>query len=93
MPIPKYAKRRDKVEGELVELLRANGASVLLIDVPVDALVGFRGNTHLVEFKSGTTGYGKALNKNQAKFQETWKGEPIIIMRSEADVNEFIKRK
>ena len=82
--IPRKAKR-DASEPAIVEALRASGFSVERMDKPVDLLIGFRGRTWLVECKSGTKGYGKSLNANQADFAAEWRGSEIIILHSEAE--------
>lgn len=76
------AARRDAVEPEIVAVLEGFGMSVFLLNEPVDALVGFRGVNHLVEIKSGRTGYGRALNDNQQLFAEAWRGPPVVTLHS-----------
>jgi hypothetical protein len=76
----RYAARVDASQDAIVSALRAAGASVTLIKWPVDALVGYRNQTLLMEFKTAGTQYGKKLNKNQASFMETWKGGPVSLV-------------
>lgn len=76
------AARRDANEPELVAVLESFSMSVFLLHEPVDAIVGFRGVTHLVEFKNGHSGYGRALNDNQQIFADTWRGEAVVTLHS-----------
>lgn len=76
----RYAARVDASQDAIVSALRAAGASVTLIQWPVDAIVGFNGTTLLMEFKTAGTYYGRALNKNQKSFMSTWQGGPISLV-------------
>ena len=86
MSLNRYAKKRDKSEKALVEYLRASGCTVYLTDQPTDAIVGFQGQTFIVEFKTGN----KPLNENQKKFIDEWKGAPVIVMRTIEDAKALI---
>ncbi len=79
------AAKRDIAEPEVVSALRMCGMSVERMDTPVDLLVGFRGRCWLVEVKSSDKGYGKALNVNQQKFADGWRGPEVVILRSAQD--------
>jgi|GEM_PF-680390 len=79
------AAKRDIAEPAIVDALKRVGFSVLRMDQPVDLLTGFRGVTYLVEVKSGSKGYAKALNKNQKTFAAQWNGSPVFILRSADD--------
>ena len=81
MSLNRYATRRDASEPEIVSTLIQCGFSVVRMDKPVDLLVGFRRRCWLVEAKTGTKGYGKALNPSQQKFADTWRGPEIVILR------------
>ena len=70
----RYDAQRDANEKEIVEALRAVGASVLLID-DVDLIVGFRGVNYLLEVKMPK---GR-LNKKQEKFFRGWVGQVNIV--------------
>ena len=70
----RYDAKRDENEQEIVDALRAVGASVLLID-DIDLIVGFRGVNYLLEVKTAT---GK-LNKKQEKFFRGWVGQVNIV--------------
>ena len=67
----RYAARVDANQDQIVSALRAAGAYVWVIGLPVDLLVGFRGHTFLVEVKDGPK---KRLTKLQADFFESWTG-------------------
>ncbi len=69
--------RVDKNQPEIVKALRAVGATVTSL-APVgdgcpDLLVGYRGETYLMEVKTAT---GK-LTPDQVKWQESWRGDPV----------------
>lgn len=80
--IARRAAKRDAIEPELVAVLESFSMSVFLLNEPVDAVVGFRGVTHLVEFKSGHKGYGRALNDNQQTFADAWRGASVVMLHS-----------
>jgi hypothetical protein len=86
------AARRDQAEPGVVKAFLAAGCSVERADRPVDLLVGYRGVTHLVEVKTGSKGYGKALNGNQQAFADTWRGEPIEVVRTADDALALVQR-
>lgn len=83
--IPRHNPKRDAAEPEVVTALKQCGFSVERMDKPVDLLVGFRGLCWIVEVKSSDKGYGKSLNANQKRFADTWRGPPIVILRSAQD--------
>jgi hypothetical protein len=76
----RYAARVDASQDAIVSALRAAGASVVLIKWPTDALVGYCGQTLIMEFKTPGTAYGKKPNKNQREFMATWKGGPVSMV-------------
>jgi len=67
----RYAARVDATQEQIVSALRAAGAYVWIIGLPVDLLVGYGGVTYLVEVKSGPK---KALTKLQQDFFAKWVG-------------------
>jgi len=78
--------RRDDNEQEIVEGLRKGGASVYMLDDPLDLLVGYEGMTTLIEVK-GVKGSGggtshRLLTDAQKEFIATWKGGRILIVRT-----------
>jgi len=75
----RYAKRVDANQDAIVAALRAAGAYVWIIGLPVDLLVGFRGHTFLVEIKSTSK---KRLTGLQADFFENWIGGTLARIDS-----------
>lgn len=70
----RYAARVDQNQDQIVSALRAAGAYVWVIGLPVDLLVGFKGHTFLVEVKNGPR---KRLTALQADFFESWSGSTL----------------
>ncbi len=75
----RYAARVDANQDQIVSALRAAGAYVWIIGLPVDLLVGFRGHTFLVEIKSGSKRRFTAL---QADFFSNWSGSTLCRIDS-----------
>lgn len=77
------AARTDANQSEIVAALRAIGASVWVIGLPLDLLVGYRGATALLEVKTLT---GKRQPKParhtelQREFLGTWRGGPVATV-------------
>jgi hypothetical protein len=65
------AARVDANQAEIVAALRAAGAYVWIIGLPVDLLVGYKGHTFLVEVKDGPK---KRLTALQQDFFNNWAG-------------------
>jgi hypothetical protein len=70
----RYAARVDATQEQIVSALRAAGAYVWIIGLPVDLLVGYKNHTFLVECKSGPR---KRLTGLQADFFENWGGSTL----------------
>lgn len=70
----RQAARVDATQEAIVSALRAAGAYVWIIGLPVDLLVGYKGHTFCVEVKSGSS---KRLTKLQADFFENWHGSTL----------------
>jgi len=70
----RYAARVDANQDQIVSALRAAGANVWVIGLPVDLLVGYKGHTFLVEVKNGPR---KRLTALQADFFENWSGSTL----------------
>jgi uncharacterized protein YjeT (DUF2065 family) len=68
------AARVDATQEAIVSALRAAGAYVWVIGLPVDLLVGYNGHTFCVEVKSGPR---NRLTKLQADFFENWSGSTL----------------
>ena len=67
----RFAKRVDANQDQVISALRAAGAYVWIIGLPVDLLVGYRGQLFLFEIK---TNEKKKLTKLQQDFFENWTG-------------------
>ena len=65
------AARVDANQAQIVSALRASGAYVWIIGLPVDLLVGYEGKTFLVEIKDGPK---KKLTRLQQDFFGNWCG-------------------
>ena len=68
------AARVDANQEAVVSALRASGAYVWIIGLPVDLLVGFRNHTFLMEIKHGPK---KRLTALQEDFFANWAGSTL----------------
>ena len=68
------AARIDANQTAVVSALRAAGAYVWIIGLPVDLLVGYKGHTFLVEVKNGPR---KRLTALQEDFFNNWYGSSL----------------
>ena len=75
----RHAKRVDANQDQIVIALRAAGAYVWIISLPVDLLVGYKGHTFLVEIKTDAK---KRLTALQADFFENWSGSTLARVDS-----------
>lgn len=73
------AARVDANQTQIVSALRAAGAYVWVIGLPVDLLVGYNGHTFLVEIKTDAK---KRLTALQADFFEKWTGGTLARIDS-----------
>jgi hypothetical protein len=73
------AARVDANQDQIVSVLRAAGAYVWIIGLPVDLLVGYKNHTFLVEIKTDSK---KRLTKLQAEFFENWSGSTLARIDS-----------
>jgi hypothetical protein len=79
----RYAARVDANQAVIVEALRKAGASVWIIGLPVDLLVGYAGRTALIEVKTVT---GKREPKPsrhtqlQKDFMLDWRGSTVATV-------------
>ena len=73
------AARVDANQEAIVSALRAAGAYVWIIGLPVDLLVGYKNHTFLVEIKTDSK---KRLTKLQADFFENWSGSTLARIDS-----------
>ena len=83
--------RRDVNEPALVKVIRQCGGQWLPLNVTdgPDGVIGFHGRTELAEIK---TEKGK-LKAGQSEFIETWRGGPIYVLRTAADVVALLRDK
>jgi hypothetical protein len=75
----RHAARVDANQAQIVSALRAAGAYVWIIGLPVDLLVGYKNHTFLVEIKNGPQ---KRLTGLQADFFENWSGSTLVRVDS-----------
>lgn len=77
----RYAARTDANKDQIVSVLRAAGAYVYDLKLPVDLLVGHNGITVLVEIKDGNKPLSaRKLTKLQQDFFDNWTGGPTAIV-------------
>ena len=75
----RYAARVDANQDQIVSALRAAGAYVWIIGLPVDLLVGYKGHSFLMEINTTSK---KRLTKLQADFFENWTGGTVCRIDS-----------
>ena len=75
----RHAKRVDANQDQIVVALRAAGAYVWIIGLPVDILVGYNGHSFLVEIKTDAR---KRLTTLQRDFFESWCGGTLARVDS-----------
>lgn len=79
----RHAARVDANQAEIVAALREAGASVWIIGLPVDLLVGFNGHSVLMEVKTLTGKRNPKPSKHtqlQKGFMLDWKGGPVATV-------------
>ena len=86
MSIHRHAARADSNKTAIVNALRAAGASVYDLKMPLDLLVGFRGKTLLMEVKRPPGPRGGLSKREytpaQSAFLATWNGGPVARVDS-----------
>lgn len=83
----RHAQRKDDNQGDLVEALRAIGCSVVVMHVPSDLLVGYRGRNVLLEVKDGAkVPSARKLTPAQVIFRAEWRGQYDVV----SDVDQAI---
>jgi hypothetical protein len=84
----RYAARVDANQDAIVSALRAAGAYVWIVGLPVDLLVGYRNHTYLVEIKTDAK---KRLTPLQANFFDNWKGGTLARVDSPESALRMLK--
>lgn len=81
-----YAKRIDANQNSIVKALRAKGATVRVVsqgDGLPDLLVGYKGETALLEVKDGDKPpSARTLTTAEEKFFTEWTGGMLVIVNS-----------
>jgi hypothetical protein len=75
----RHAKRVDANQDQIIIALRAAGAYVWIIGLPVDLLVGYKGHTFLVEIKTDAK---QRLTALQQDFFKNWGGSTLARIDS-----------
>lgn len=82
---PGYARKRDKNEPGIIAALELAGATVVILDKPLDLLVGFEGDTDLLEVKNGNQPPSwQRITPDQSDFFRTWKGKRATVVTTMA---------
>ena len=84
----RLAARVDENQQAIVSALRAVGAYVWIIGLPVDLLVGYRNHTFLVEIKTNSK---KKLTPLQDDFFKNWKGGTLARIDSPESALRMLK--
>lgn len=91
MSIKRWAAKVDANQEAIVAALRLVGCSVEIIGRPVDLLVGYRMETHLLEVKDeGKPPSARKLTPAQEAFFRNWHGRPARVVESIAQAFEAI---
>ena len=90
------AARIDDNQNQIVQALRAIGATVRVVTqgngLP-DLLVGFRGNTILMEVKDGEKPpSARKLTEAEQKFFDEWRGGLLVVVNSIDEAIAVLKR-
>jgi hypothetical protein len=75
----RYAKRVDQNQDAVIAALRAAGAYVWIIGLPVDLLVGYKNHTWLMEIKRDAKAPMTALQRD---FFANWSGSTLARVDS-----------
>ena len=79
----RYAARIDANKEQIVSALKAAGAYVYDVKLPVDLLVGYNNLTVLIEIKDGNKPPSqRKLTKLQQDFFNNWTGGPLAVVDS-----------
>jgi Holliday junction resolvase len=87
-----FAKKTDVIQKDVVKKLRSMGATVVDLSAVgkgmTDLLVGFDGQTILLEVKSGAD---KKFTPQQIKFFATWTGGMLARVNSVQEAEDLIQ--
>ena len=87
-----FAKKVDVIQKDVVKTLRSMGATVIDLSAVgkgmTDLLVGFDGQTILLEVKSGTD---KKFTPQQIKFFATWTGGMLARVNSVQEAEDLLQ--
>jgi hypothetical protein len=78
---PKYAKKKDLNQPDVIAELMQAGCSVWVLHTPCDFLVGHRGHTYCIELKVPER--PNRRTPEQRKFKDTWRGHYLVATSSE----------
>lgn len=84
----RYASNVDANQGDIVDALRAIGATVELLHrvgggVP-DLLVGYRGTNHCLEVKDGSKAPSdRRLTPDQIRWHGAWRGRVHVVINTD----------
>ena len=81
---PKYAKKVDGNQQEIVDALRAIGCDVIVIGDPCDLLVGHQARNLLLEVKRPGE---KPRTQKQKEFIRNWRGQVRIVESAEEAID------
>ena len=89
------AGRVDANHADIVAALRFFGASVVptggVGDGFPDLLVGYFGETYLIEIKDGSKSPAeRRLTPAQEKWHREWKGDPVFVAKSAAEAVAYV---
>jgi hypothetical protein len=92
----RYAARIDANQDQIVSALRAYGATVRIVTqgngLP-DLLVGYNGQTILMEVKDGNkVPSARKLTEAEQKFFDEWRGGLLAVVNSAEEAIEILKR-
>ena len=88
-------KRRDDNHAPVVQAMERVGATVKDTSQVAgfcDVVVGFRGETRLVEIKDGSKPpSARKLTPDESAFHEKWRGSPVDIVNSEDEAIALVR--
>jgi Holliday junction resolvase len=90
------AAKIDRTQPEIVEVLRAHGASVQSLATVgsgcPDLLIGYRQRTHVIEVKDGALSPSRRrLTADQVAWWRAWCGSPVILLGSGAEAEVWLR--